>query len=51
VRRKRRRLDEAMVVRQKARAELLGQHDIERVRGREIVPVAQAAWTSDATDA
>jgi hypothetical protein len=29
-----------MVVGQQARAELLGQHDIDRVGGREIVPVA-----------
>ena len=29
-----------MVVGQQARAELLGQHDVERVGGREIVAVA-----------
>ena len=40
MRRKRRRLDEAMVVGQKGGAELLGQRYIERVGGREIVAVA-----------
>jgi hypothetical protein len=40
VRRKRRRLHEAMVVGQQARTELLSQRDIERVGGREIVAVA-----------
>jgi hypothetical protein len=40
VRRKRRRLHTAMVVGQKARAELLGQHDVQGVGGREIVAVA-----------
>ena len=40
MRRKRLRLHTAMVVGQQARAELLGQHDIERIGGREVVAVA-----------